>query len=604
MLECAPGMERRIISSSREMIMRTATIKKTFAVFTILVFASTVIAEQRFRRLQVRQYRDKMKAGWVGQMAGVARGYPIEFRYYGRPVPEYMVPKWTPDMVNGGFTQDDLYLDIGYLHSINKHGLGITSRQVSIDFAGYDFEFRRGSRGVYIQGLAPPDSGHPKFRSHPDGLGYQISADVTGLIAPGLPNIVIELGEQLGPVSRYGDGIYAGQFVGAMYCQAFFEDDPVKIVKTALKAIPSQSTYARMVRDVLKWYKQYPDDWERAYELIDKKYFQNKDYNWMDWKWKGLETLNMDVKLNGAFILTGLLYGNRDPDKTIIYSLRGGHDCDCNPSNSAGVLFTTVGFSKLPAKFTSIDERKFFSQVEDPLLFQYTLSDLVDLTEKIARQAIVRAGGRIEKDAKGNEIFVIPIQQPNPGKLQDSKNPGPVANSCFTKEELAQIRGTGPLAMKEFKKYAPRWEVKPQNSLGMLELVNGKENVFVTYPPDKNTPCILTGQVDVPPNLQTNLYLKVGHDPRGAWTLNVKANGSLIYSWDVVKEPWLDITVDLSDYAGQTVKLELINKPGQFWLNEWAYWKKIEIESYTDLGKQKDSPYRYLPHPEGELPPF
>jgi len=550
-------MERRIVSVAKEMIMRTSTTKKTFAVLTILIFASTVIAQQKFRRLPVEEYRDKMKAGWVGQMAGVAWGYPIEFRYYGRPVPECMVPKWTPDMVNGGFTQDDLYLDIGYLHSINKHGLGITSRQVSIDFAKYDFEFRRGSRSVYMHGLAPPDSGHPKFRNRPDGLGYQISADVTGLIAPGLPNIVIALGDQFGPVSRYGDGIYAGEFVGAMYCEAFFEDDPVKIVKAALKTIPSQSTYAQMVHDVLKWYKQNPDDWERAYELIDKKYFQNKEYNWMDWKWKGLETLNMDVKLNGAFILTGLLYGKRDPDKTIIYSLRGGHDCDCNPSNSAGVLFTTIGFSKLPAKFISIDERRSFSQVEDPLLFQYTLSDLVDLTEKIARQAIVRAGGRTEKDAKGNEIFVIPIQQPKPGKLQDSKNPGPITNSRFTKEKLAQIRGTGPLAMKEFKKYAPSWEVKPQNSLGTLKLVNGKKNVFVTYPPDKNTPCILTSQVDIPPNLQTNLRLKVGHDPRGAWTLIVKANGNLIYSWDVVKEPWLEIMVDLSDYAGQTVKLVL-----------------------------------------------
>ena len=77
--------------------MRTCTSKKIFAVLTILVFASTVIAQQKFRRLPVKEYRDKMKAGWVGQMAGVAWGYPIEFRYYGRPVPESMVPKWTPD---------------------------------------------------------------------------------------------------------------------------------------------------------------------------------------------------------------------------------------------------------------------------------------------------------------------------------------------------------------------------------------------------------------------------------------------------------------------------------------------------------------------------
>jgi len=559
-------------------------------------------AQDKFHRLSVAEYRDKMKAGWVGQMAGVEWGYPIEFRYYGRAVPESMVPRWKPHMVNGGFTQDDLYLDIGYLHSIDKDGLGITSQETAIDYAGYDFEFTRGSRSAFISGLAPPDSGHPKFRNHPDGLGYQISADVTGLIAPGLPNVAIALGERLGSIRHYADGIYAGQFVGAMYCEAFFEDDPVRIVEAALKAIPQQSKFAEMVRDVLTWYKEDPDDWEKAYRLIDEKYFRNPEHNWMDWKWKGLETLNMDVKLNGAFIVTGLLYGQRDLDKTIVCSLRGGHDCDCNPSNSAGILFTTIGFSKLPSRFTSIDERRVFSQVEDPLIFQYTLTGVVDLTEKIARQVIVSEGGRIEKDDNGREVFVIPIQQPRPSKLQDSRNPDATTGSRFTTEELSQIRGTGPSALTEFSKYAPGWKVNPEASLGLLQLVNGKRNVFVTYPPNKDTECTLAKRVDIPASLQTLLRLKVGHDPRGGYTLIVRANDKELYSWDVVKEPWINVAVDLSEYAGETITLELVNKPSRFWSNEWAYFKEITIESRTTFDKG-ETLWR-TPRPEGELPPF
>jgi len=571
--------------------------------FTLSVHVSVTLAgEKEFRRLPVKEYRDKMKAGWVGQMAGVAWGYPIEFRYYGRAVPDSMVPRWHPDMVNDAFTQDDLYLDIGYLHSINKHGLGITSRQAAIDRASYDFEFARGSRSAFVSGPPPPDSGHPRFRNHSDGLGYQISADVTGLIAPGLPNVTIGLGERLGSIRHYGDGVYAGQFVGAMYCEAFFEDDPVRIVEAALKAIPQQSTFAEMVRDVLSWYKEDPNDWERAYRLIDEKYFRNKKYNWMDWKWKGLETLNMDVKLNGAFILTGLLYGRRDLDETIICSLRGGHDCDCNPSNSAGVLFTTIGFSKLPGRFTSVDEKRIFTQVEDPLLFQYTLPELIDLTEKIARQVIVSAGGSIEKDDNGREVFVIPVQQPRPSELQDSRIPGPITNSSFTPDEMTQIRGTGPSALTEFKKYAPGWNVTPETALGLLELVNGKRNVFVTYPPDKDTECTLTKRIDIPAGLQTLLRLKVGHDPRGGYTLIVKANGRELYSWDVVKEPWINVAVDLSEYAGKTITLELINKPSRFWSNEWAYFERIAIESRTTFDKG-ETLWR-TPGPEGELPPF
>ena len=32
------------------------------------------------RRLSIQEYRDKMKAGWIGQMAGVGWGGPTEFK--------------------------------------------------------------------------------------------------------------------------------------------------------------------------------------------------------------------------------------------------------------------------------------------------------------------------------------------------------------------------------------------------------------------------------------------------------------------------------------------------------------------------------------------
>ncbi|HUU10638.1 MAG TPA: hypothetical protein VM431_08885, partial [Phycisphaerae bacterium] len=35
------------------------------------------------RRLPVKEYVDKMKAGWIGQMAGVGQGAPTEFKWKG-----------------------------------------------------------------------------------------------------------------------------------------------------------------------------------------------------------------------------------------------------------------------------------------------------------------------------------------------------------------------------------------------------------------------------------------------------------------------------------------------------------------------------------------
>ena len=43
---------------------------------------------QKFRRLPVEVYRQKMTAGWLGQMIGVSLGAPTEFQYMGRIMPD------------------------------------------------------------------------------------------------------------------------------------------------------------------------------------------------------------------------------------------------------------------------------------------------------------------------------------------------------------------------------------------------------------------------------------------------------------------------------------------------------------------------------------
>jgi hypothetical protein len=256
------------------------------------------------------------------------------------------------------------------------------------------------------------------------------------LIAPGLPNVVIELGEKFGRLMNYGDGLYGGQFVGGMYAEAFFEDDMVKVVRAGLKCIPKKSQYAECIRDVLKWYRQNPDDWEKTWQLINEKYQLNADYRRSSCGGPKSDG-NIDAKINGAYIVMGLLYGKGDPDKTIIISTRCGQDSDCNPSNSGGVLFTTVGFEKLPEKYKSaLNPEGKFSHTP------YNFPTLVKVCEKLVRQAVKRAGGRIEKNADGQEVFAIPVKRPKPTKLEQCWEPGPVAGSKFTEEEMAQIKPT------------------------------------------------------------------------------------------------------------------------------------------------------------------
>jgi prepilin-type processing-associated H-X9-DG protein len=89
---------------------------------------------QEFRRIPAEEYIDKMKAGWIGQMVGVGWGGPTEFRYRGAIIPEEKMPKWKPGMVNQ-FRQDDIYVEMTFLRTLELYGLDVSMRQAGIDFA-------------------------------------------------------------------------------------------------------------------------------------------------------------------------------------------------------------------------------------------------------------------------------------------------------------------------------------------------------------------------------------------------------------------------------------------------------------------------------------
>jgi len=536
------------------------------------------------RRITVEDYVDKMKAGWIGQMAGVGWGGPTEFKYKGEIIPADKMPAWKPELINQ-FRQDDIYVEMTFLRTLELYGMDVSIRQAGIDFAnsGYPlWHANNAGRSLLRRGIAPPDSGHPEFNTHADDIDYQIEADYAGLIAPGMPNVAIRLGETFGRLMNYGDGLYGGQFVGGMYAEAFFEKDMETIVRAGLECIPQDSQYAECIRDVLAWYGLYPDNWQKTWELIEAKYQDNPAYRRFSCN-KDQENMdfNIDAKINGAYIVMGLLYGKGDPDQTIVISTRCGQDSDCNPSNSGGILFTTIGFKNLPEKFTSaLDPEGKFSHTP------YNFPMLVEVSKKLVRQSVKRAGGHVETDADGREVFVVPIQKPEPSGFEQCWEPGPIANSRFSEKEMAKITAiAGEDISEDVAQFAPGWKVAScghEMNPGLHEQALGRNNVLVTHPLDRRTGCQLSRELKLPAGKDTILRLTVGHHPNGDWALLVAVNGKQVARKLVGKETapdgWMQTKIDLSDYAGKTVTLELINQPTG-WTNEAGYWAEIALVS-------------------------
>jgi hypothetical protein len=46
----------------------------------------------------------------------------------------------------------------------------------------------------------------------------------------------------------------------------------------------------------------------------------------------------------------------------------------------------------------------------------------------------------------------------------------------------------------------------------------------------------------------------------------------------VSDDEWLDVSVDLTRFAGRRIRLSIENRPND-WHNEWAYWNRVSIVS-------------------------
>ena len=117
---------------------------------------------------------------------------------------------------------------------------------------------------------------------------------------------------------------------------------------------------------------------------------------------------------------------------------------------------------------------------------------------------------------------------------------------------------------------------------GLKEKLRGKQNVFVTHPLNPETGCTLWRTLEVPAGKKTVLNLVVGHHEQGDWILLVKVNDREVLRQSVgrstTQNGWLPVRLDLSDYAGQNIKLDLVNQPSD-WAYEAAYWAEINIVS-------------------------
>ncbi|MFM6936578.1 MAG: ADP-ribosylglycohydrolase family protein, partial [Aquirufa sp.] len=381
-------------------------------------------------------------------------GGPMEFRYNGTMINAYQPVPWydgylKKTMLENPGLYDDLYMDLTFVEVFEREGLQapIASHAKAYAQAGYAlWHANQAGRYNILNGIMPPASGHWKNNPHADCIDYQIECDFAGLMSPAMPNAASQISDQIGHIMNYGDGYYGGVYLGACYTLAFVHNDINKIVNEALKTIPAQSNYYKCISDVIRWHKQYPNDWRKTWLEVQNKW--SDDIGCPDGVFA---PFNIDATVNSAYVVIGLLYGQGDFGKTVEIATRCGQDADCNPSSAAGILGTMLGYDKIPAYW-----KLGLKEAED-IDFKYTTTSLNKVYAIGYRHALKNIeihGGKV-----GTNLIQIPLEAPKAVRFEQSfTEVYPVerlwVNKPLKDEYSFQFEGTGFVVKGDMAKWA------------------------------------------------------------------------------------------------------------------------------------------------------
>jgi hypothetical protein len=364
-----------------------------------------------FRTIKPDVLKDKIAGGWAGQTIGCTYGGPTEFNFKGTMIQDYQLIPWNDHYIKWYFENspglyDDVYMDLSFVDVFDKYGLDapVDSFARAFAYAKYPlWHANQVARYNILNNIKPPASGHWLNNPHADCIDFQIEADFAGLMSPGMPGTASEVCDKIGHIMNSGDGWYGGVYVAAMYALSFVSDDINYIVTEALKSVPDSSDFYKCISDVIGWYNKYPDNWKQTWFEVERKWTED-----VGCPESVFYPRNIDAKVNSAYVIIGLLYGQGDFNKTIDIATRCGQDSDCNPATAGGILGTILGYERIPSFWkTSLEE------VMD-MNFAYTgisINKVCKMSYDQALLMIERNGGRVsETDLKIITQKISPVR--------------------------------------------------------------------------------------------------------------------------------------------------------------------------------------------------
>lgn len=349
-------------------------------------------------------YGDRVRAAWLGRIAGCNLGKPVEWGHYWTverirdyleragaypladyfpvldPMPEGFElrenwPQTTRGRVDGSARDDDIDYAILALHLLETHGRALRPEHVGAAWTEL-FPVRQvytAERAAYVNlvnGLRVPAVA--RFRNpYREWIGAQIRGDVFGYVHPGDPWSAAALAYQDACLSHVGNGVYGEMWSAALCAAAFTARTGGEAVTAALSVVPTRSRLYEAVDSVVRLHAGGAT-WEAALAEIRAAYGH---YSWV-------HTIN-----NAAIVAAALLWSDDWLTATgrVVMS---GWDTDSNGATVGSVAGILAGTKGLPDHMIAPLHDRTRSA-----LFGFDNSVISELADRTVRFAASTRGG-------------------------------------------------------------------------------------------------------------------------------------------------------------------------------------------------------------------
>ena len=344
-------------------------------------------------KINRQMYLDKVKACWTAKNIGGTIGGPYEGTKEMLNISGYSTPK------GKALPNDDLDLQLLWLCAVEEQSIRKITPQLLgeywLNYIPPHWNEYGVAKANMRMGLVPPFSGEYCNDLWRHSNGAWIRTEIWACLFPGYPELAVRYAYADASVDHgMGEGTYAAMFVAALQSMAFFHSDIKWLIEKSLSFIPADCRIARSVKRAEELYDKKVDFAEARNRLVE----ETKDLGWFQ------------APANVGFVILGLLYGEGDFKKTMIYTVNCGDDTDCTGGTAGSILGIMGGNSVIPQDWVDYigDDIVSISVDLSYMALPKTCSELTQRVYELMPSALKAYGMFTEYTDGENELMEYP----------------------------------------------------------------------------------------------------------------------------------------------------------------------------------------------------